>query len=175
MSIHIIIDGYNLIRQSYTFNKLDQQDIQLGREALLDTLATYKRIKHHKVTVVFDGTNAPSISKHRDYIKGIKIKFSCMGESADAVIKRMAAREREKALVVSSDRDVINFATSQGAATISSPEFEGKITMASYVDSKGVDMEDEEKGGWIPTTKKKGPSKRLSKKDRRNKIKIRKL
>ncbi|MBU4258375.1 MAG: NYN domain-containing protein, partial [Proteobacteria bacterium] len=49
MSLHIIIDGYNLIRQSNTLSNLDGQDIQLGREALLKMLAEYKKIKHHKI------------------------------------------------------------------------------------------------------------------------------
>ncbi|MCD4762468.1 MAG: NYN domain-containing protein, partial [Desulfobacterales bacterium] len=48
MSLHIIIDGYNLIRQSTTLSDLDGQDIQLGREALLNMLVAYKKIKHHK-------------------------------------------------------------------------------------------------------------------------------
>lgn len=173
MSIHIIIDGYNLIRQSNSFSDLDRQDIQLGREALLDTLAAYKRIKRHKITVVFDGTNAPPFSQHENRIKGIKVKFSRSGELADSLIKRMAGREREKALVVSSDMDIVNFAVTKGAATISSSDFEEKITMAVYMDTKGVESKDE--GGWVPTTKKKGPSKRLSKRKRRNRIKIRKL
>jgi len=173
MSIHIIIDGYNLIRQSNSFSDLDRQDIQLGREALLDTLAAYKRIKRHKITVVFDGTNAPPFSQQENRIKGIKVKFSRSGELADSLIKRMAGREREKALVVSSDLDIVNFATAEGAATISSSDFEEKITMAVYMDTKGVESKDE--GGWVPTTKKKGPSKRLSKRKRRNRIKIRKL
>ncbi len=90
MSIHIIIDGYNLIRQSNSFSDLDRQDIQLGREALLDTLATYKRIKRHKITVVFDGTNAPPFSQSENRIKGIKVKFSRRGELADSLIKSPA-------------------------------------------------------------------------------------
>lgn len=173
MSIHIIIDGYNLIRQSSSFSDLDRQDIQLGREALLDTLAAYKRIKHHKITVVFDGTEAPPFSQHERRVKGIKVKFSRKGELADSVIKRMVSREREKALVVSSDMDVVSFAASKGAATIRSSDFEEKITMAAYMDIKGIEREGE--GGWVPTTKKKGPSKRLSKRKRRDRIKIRKL
>jgi hypothetical protein len=173
MSVHIVIDGYNLIRQSNSLSTFDRQDIQLGREALIDTLAAYKRIKHHKITIVFDGTNAPPFSQHKDQIKGIKIKFSRSGETADTVIKRIVAKEREKALVVSSDLDVVNFAALNGAATISSPEFEEKIIMAAYMDTKGVENEDS--GGWIPTTKKKGPSRRLSKRKRRNMVKIRKL
>lgn len=173
MSVHIIIDGYNLIRQSNSLSDLDRQDIQLGREALLDMLAAYRRIKRHVITVVFDGTNAPAFSQHKNQVKGIKVKFSRSGESADSVIKRMASREREKALVVSSDLDIVNFAAAKGAATIGSSDFEEKITMAVYMDAKGVEREDE--GGWGPTTKKKGPSKRLSKRKRRNRIKIRKL
>jgi predicted RNA-binding protein with PIN domain len=173
MSIHIIIDGYNLIRRSSSLSTIDQQDIQLGREALLDTLSSYKRIKHHMITVVFDGAHAPPFSQHKDRVKGIKIKFSRSGETADTVVKRMAAREREKALVVSSDLDIVNFAASMGAATISSPEFEEKITMAVYMDTKGE--ADQNQGGWVPTTKKKGPSRRLSKRKRRNRVKIKKL
>ena len=173
MSIHIIIDGYNLIRQSNSFSDLDRQDIQLGREALLDTLAAYQRIKRHKVTVVFDGTNAPPFSQHENRVKGIKVKFSRNDELADSVIKRMVNREREKALVVSSDLDIVNFAAANGAATIRSPDFEEKMTMAVYMETKGVEREDQ--GEWLPTTKKKGPSKRLSKRKRRNRIKIKKL
>ncbi|RZB37873.1 MAG: uncharacterized protein SRB2_00975 [Desulfobacteraceae bacterium Eth-SRB2] len=173
MSIHIIIDGYNLIRCSSSLSTLDQQDIQLGREALLDALSSYKRIKRHMITVVFDGTHAPPLSQHKDRVKGIKVKFSRSGETADTVIKRMAARDREKALVVSSDLDIVNFAASMGAATISSPAFEEKITMAVYMDTKGE--VEQNQGGWVPTTKKKGPSRRLSKRKRRNRIKIKKL
>ena len=173
MSVHIIIDGYNLIRQSNSFSDIDRQDIQLGREALLDTLAAYQRIKRHMITVVFDGTNAPPFSQHKNRVKGINVKFSRSGESADSVIKRMANREREKALVVSSDMDIVNFAVTKGAATISSYDFEEKITMAVYMDTKGVEREDE--GGWVPTTKKKGPGRRLSKRQRKNRAKIHKL
>ncbi|MBU4288844.1 MAG: NYN domain-containing protein, partial [Proteobacteria bacterium] len=69
MSLHIIIDGYNLIRQSTTLSDLDRQDIQLGREALLNMLAAYKKIKRHRITVVFDGTNAHFSSQRKDKIK----------------------------------------------------------------------------------------------------------
>jgi uncharacterized protein len=173
MSIHIIIDGYNLIRQSSSLSVLDHQDMQLGRETLVDLLSKYKRIKHHKITVIFDGTNAFSFYGHRDFINGIEIKFSRSGESADSVIKRLAAREKEKALVVSSDRDVADSASLSGAAVISSIEFEKRLEMVAYSDGFSVDGKDE--GGWIPTTKKKGPSRRLPKKKRRSVAKIKKL
>lgn len=173
MSIHIIIDGYNLIRQSASLSRLDQQDIMLGRDALVNMLAAYRKIKPHRITVVFDGQHSPFFSQARDQKKGIAIRFSRRGESADDLIKRMASKEREKALVVSSDLEVAHAVAAHGAATISAPQFESKIEMAVELD----DLEIEAKGraGWTPTTKKKGPSRRLSKKQRRNRMKIKKL
>ncbi|MDH3797471.1 MAG: NYN domain-containing protein [Desulfobacterales bacterium] len=173
MSIHIIIDGYNLIRQSTTLSTLDQQDIMLGREALVDMLAAYRKIKPHRITVVFDGRSSPVFSPQRNRLKGIALRFSRSGESADDVIKRMAHKEREKALVVSSDREVADSAAANGAATISSQEFEAKIEMAAHFDSPIGEAEESQ--GWTPTTRKKGPSRRLPKKQRRNRMKIKKL
>ncbi len=173
MSLHIIIDGYNLIRQSNTLSNLDRQNIQLGREALLKMLAEYKKIKRHKITVVFDGTNAHFSYPRKDKIKGIEIRFSRAGESADTVIKKMAAKEKEKALVVSSDMGIVNAVVSNGAATINSPMFEEKIAMSEYMSAKGLDRKNKE--GWIPTTKKKGPRRRLSKRKRKSRLKINKL
>ena len=173
MPIHIIIDGYNLIRQSPDLSRIDHQDLQAGREALIDLLAGYKKIKAHKITVVFDGTRAPGFTLERDRYKGIAIVFSRRGETADSVIKKMAAREREGSLVVSSDRDITASAQSCGAAIIDSPAFEQKLMLAGYLEMKGLD--EEPAAGWKPTTRKKGPRRRLSKKARRSKAKIRKL
>jgi len=173
MSIHIIIDGYNLIRQSGYLSNLDLQDIQFGRQALVDMLAAYKKIKAHRITVVFDGTRAPQFSQQRHRQKGISIIFSHNGESADAVIKKMADRERQQALVVSSDQDIVRSAGSSGAATISALDFESKLTMAAGMGGTGPNRDDH--SGWKPTTKKKGPSKRLSKRQRQNRAKTSKL
>ena len=173
MSLHIIIDGYNLIRQSASLSRLDEQDILLGREALVDRLAAYRKIKHHAITVVFDGQNSPAFSQQRRRRKGILIRFSPKGKSADEVIKHMASREREKALVVSSDRDVSDYAAACGAATISAQQFETKIELAGQFERHGNESADDR--GWTLTTKKKGPARRRSKRQRRSRIKIKKL
>jgi len=173
MPIHIIIDGYNLIRQSSALSVLDDQDIQLGREALIDQLAAYKRLKRHRISVVFDGQNAPTISTRRHHVKGIDIIFSSMGELADTVIKRMVSAEKERALVVTSDRDIQSYASTHDANVVNSPVFEEKLTMAGYMMLKGGEENGSE--GWIPTTQKKGPRRRLSKKARKNRAKINKL
>ena len=174
MALHLIIDGYNLIRQSHTYSALEQKDLQTAREALLASLAIYKRIKGHKITVVFDGTHAPWGVQSRSRIQGIEVRFSSRGQLADAVIAAMARVEREKALVVSSDRQLIRTVMSYGAAAIDSNEFEERVAMARMMETKGAD-ESEEQEGWHPTTRKKGPRRRLSKKQRRNRMRKRKL
>jgi predicted RNA-binding protein with PIN domain len=174
MALHIIIDGYNLIRNSATLNVLDRQDIQLGREALVDMLAAYKRVKHHKITVVFDGTDAPVYSQSRDRVKGITVRFSHAGETADEAIKRMAAHDREKALIVSSDREIVTAAAACRAATISSSEFEQRL-LAAGADGSGGSREDDDTDIRTFSTKKKGPRRRASKSRRRNRERIGKL
>ncbi len=175
MSVHIIIDGYNLIRQSQTLSDFDHQDIEWGRNKLIESLASYKKMRGHKITVVFDGRESTLFNNQREKIKGVWVLFSRKDETADIVIKQLACKEKEKAVVVSSDREIIDYSESQGAATISSPEFETKLALANSGEGHYYMEPEEEDYGWKPTTKKKGPKRRLSKKERKNKKKIRKL
>jgi predicted RNA-binding protein with PIN domain len=174
LAIHIIIDGYNLIRQSSELARLDRQDLQFGRDALIDLLAAYKKLKAHQITVVFDGTSAPSLYGSRDRFRGIAIRYSQGGERADDLIGRMARREKTKALVVSSDREVMTAAESAGATVMTSPAFADKLAMAQYMAIKGGGETVKSKG-WKPTTRKKGPSRRLPKRKRQAKRRLEKL
>lgn len=175
MTVQIIIDGYNFIRQSQDLSLLDTYDLQQGREALINLLADYRRIKPHLITVVFDGADAPTYYQRRDQIKGIEMVFSRAGQTADAVIKKMAAQKREKAVVVSSDMEVVRAAESAGAAVLSSPAFEEKMTRALLMGADEAPVAQESSSGWRPGVRKKGPRYRLSKKERRHRRKTEKL
>lgn len=175
MSLHIVIDGYNLIRQSKRLSRLEHTSLQEGREALLEGLASYRKVKHYPITVVFDGAHAHGLADKRSRQKGIDIVFSRPGESADRVIKRLVSRERGRAVVVTSDQDIVNFSAEHGAATISSVEFENKLKMAVQSDLTATDFSEEEHTGWTPTTKKKGPSRRPSKQQRKSLTRTTKL
>jgi len=173
MGMHIIIDGYNLVRQSKELSRLDRADIARGREALIELLAAYRRLKPHRITVVFDGAGAPALSPGRDRMKGIAIVFSRGGETADAVIGRMARQEGETALVVSSDQVVVRSAQASGAAVIESVEFEGRMAMAAALEAGGP--ADESQQGRRLSTRKKGEGRRLSKRLRQNQRRTAKL
>jgi len=171
--MHIIIDGYNLIRQSKVFGPLDRQDIARGREALIGQLAAYRRLKPHRITVVFDGARAPESAAPRDRVKGISIVFSRAGELADSVITRMARQERDRALVVSSDQSVARSAEACGAAAIDSREFESRMAMAAAME--GPDGSTEAPLERRVSTRKKGEGRRLPKRLRQQRIKAGKL
>lgn len=173
MSLHIIIDGYNLIRQSKALSRLDRQDIARGREALIAQLAAYRRLKPHRITVVFDGARAPELAPPRDRMKGISIVFSRGGELADNVITRMARQEREQAMVVSSDQAVARAAAAYGAAAIDSLEFESRMAMAAAME--GLDGSAEEPLDRRMSTRKKGEGRRLPKRLRQQRLKAGKL
>jgi predicted RNA-binding protein with PIN domain len=176
MAVHVLIDGYNLIRRSATLRAEDEIALSLGRESLLERLRRYKRARRHRITVIFDGANPlrPEDSGYRQ--KGIRVIYSGGGENADAVIKRICRADGENLVVVTSDRELAGYVESCGATTIDSAEFEAAMEMALYLESKGGEEEDE-LGEWPQNsgTRKKGPSRRPSKKERRQRQRLSKL
>lgn len=172
MAIHLIIDGYNLIRQTPVLASREQEDLQEGREALLRWLAAYRQQKKHPMTVVFDGWLNGDWQGGRDYYYGIEVLYSRRGEKADEVIKRLVQRERARAVVVSSDRELQEYGARLGAAFLSAQEF-GRRLKAVLLGEPEEDEEIDESGPR--GTRKKGPAYRLPRKLRRSRLRGRKI
>lgn len=176
MSTNIVIDGYNLIRQSAYLSALESISLEEGRKGLLRLLSAYKRAKGHSVTVVFDGWRSDNFGQSRDRIGGVNVIYSERGEKADDVIKRIADKMRGKVVVVTSDRGIASFAERRGVAVVTSPEFEIKVRDGSPATDTGTEICDgDEDAGERAGTKKKGPSRRLSKKERKKRSALKKL
>ena len=174
MALHVIIDGYNLIRQSGELSELDRQAPEFGRSELIGRLAEYRRIKRHKITLVFDGSLRYFYPDAESTEKGIGIRFSRHGQTADDLIMKMVRSEGERAVVVSSDREVIGFAASRGATVVESGEFEMKLMMARAGDPDSP-IDQEPNLPRTGNTKKKGPARRLPKTVRQHRKKLGKL
>lgn len=168
--MHLIIDGYNLIRQSPELQRLDARELELGREALLARLASYRSRSRHKITVVFDGWQGGDLKESRDQHQGILIIYSRLGERADEVIKRLLAREQGRAVAVSSDRELQECARRVGAAWINASQFE-----TQYLLSGKAAAPQEENESEPPRRSKKGPARRLPKEQRRRQSRLKKL
>lgn len=174
--MHIIIDGYNLIRQSDSLRCHEKQSLEAGRRALIHRLAEYKRKKGHKITVVFDGWDKGPAMEERDRQESINIIYSCRGEKADDVIKRLAESNSEEAIVISSDREIASYVTRCGKTALSSPEFAMLISRAINEESIRDFASNEEDIIEVnyPHSK-KGPAKRLPRARRHIQTKIKKL
>ena len=178
MPISIIVDGYNLIRQSPELSRIWDLDLEAARDALAERLTRYKRLHKHKITVVYDGAHWSASGRNAPRARGIRTIFSRGGEKADDVIRRMVSKEAEGKIVVTSDRDLARSVESAGAATIDSPTFEARLFEAEINAVKGVipDEGGEESTGRRRTsTKKKGPARRAPKKERKKSRRLGKL
>jgi predicted RNA-binding protein with PIN domain len=159
--MHLIIDGYNLLHVNRSLINLNSVQLQWERERLIDRLSTYQKLKPRGITVVFDGWQEGWSTETREKKKGIEVIFSKLGEKADEVIKRLAKEKGSGAIVITSDRDIARFAQKMDIAVIPSEEFQEKLEEGSS-DMFEENPEEEERG-----MKKKGPSRRLSKKEKR--------
>ena len=179
--MHIIIDGYNIIRQSDTLRRYERLGLEGGRNALIHRVSLYKKRRGHRVTVVFDGWEAGPAAEERDRQEGIDIIYSCRGERADDVIKRMVEKRREEIVVVTSDRNIADFAIRRGTTAVSSTEFETRMdmTLTAMPASAGhgkIAPEDKGDDEEIKGDKKKrGTSRRPSRKKKAAMTTIRKL
>jgi predicted RNA-binding protein with PIN domain len=175
--MHILIDGYNLIRQSVSLRRFERQSLEAGRKALIAWLADYRSRKDHRITVVFDGWVSGPAQEERDYSAGIHIIYSSRGVKADDVLKRITASTDEEILVVSSDREIASYATRRGKAVLSSPEFESIVNKQSVAPAYNEfpDQKDEDEEEDNRPSNKKGSARKLSRAQRNAQTKIRKL
>lgn len=177
--MHIIVDGYNVIRQSDVLRRFEKCSLDTGRRELIRQLSHYRKVRGHRITVVFDGWVAGPPLEERDREGGITVVYSKLGEKADEVIKRMVRTRGEETLVVTSDRGIVESVNRWGAATVPGLLFESRLRDAD-ADASGhsapvlEDAEDADERTRTGT-KKRGPSKRLSKKNKAALTRIKKL
>jgi predicted RNA-binding protein with PIN domain len=189
--VRIIVDGYNLIRQSQ-FRQYERISLEEGRKALIRSLIAYQKNRGHSITVVFDGWIGGSPDEERDREGGVEIIYSRIGEKADEVIKRLAAQGGEEMTVVTSDRAIATYAAHRGKSVVASATFESLLESAAsrspgavaltgdaataFPDSdRGYRLGKDDEAEDDRRTKKKGAARKLSKQKRLAIASLRKL
>src|ERR1700733_15523417 len=109
--MHIIIDGYNVIKQKYGNEPLSLQT----RRAFIAMLGKYVEHKNHTIAVVFDGGDTVWPSQEKDY--GIIIWYAGIKHTADDIIKKML-QQKPHVLVVTDDADLKASAHKVGATVV---------------------------------------------------------
>jgi len=132
MSLHFILDGYNIIKRS---DFLATQVLKDGRRELVRFISEKKPCgsSNNKVTVVFDGAEDLDFPRQRDN-KGIEVIFTpplragagfTSNSSADERIKKIVKESRnpKRIVVVSDDREIQFTIRSYGAQIMTVAEF----------------------------------------------------
>jgi predicted RNA-binding protein with PIN domain len=168
LGLRLIIDGYNFIGGT---NGL-ASSMQVERERLIARLSEYERERKIPICVVFDGWKEGSLSQTFEMKQGIEVIFSRLGEKADQVIIRFMSQLKERCIVVSSDREIRDYADRVGATSLTVREFQRKLDQSGQLVSPEEMNEEQEE---LPKEKKKGNPNKLSKKERAKNIKLKKL
>lgn len=170
----ILIDGYNLIRQSSALSTVEAKDFSKGRDALIALLAEYKRVKPHRIVVVFDAGKTDWGHRSADRQSGIEMMYSRSRETADEVIIGMLQDIHGDVIVVSSDNAIIQAAKAHGHFAVGASEFERVVRQALSSAVVSSEDEDDSHRGRL-STKKKGPSRRQPKKARQTANRLKRI
>jgi predicted RNA-binding protein with PIN domain len=86
-------------------------------------------MKKTKTLLVFDGPPDPKISEQKFPKKSLQVIYPDLDENADAVIKDIIAQQEilKKFFVVSSDREIKDFARGKGAKSLTCEEFNKEL------------------------------------------------
>ena len=171
--MRILIDGYNLIPAIPELRRVLHQDLEAGREGLIEMLRSYRRnsVVNPRITVVFDGKS------HHDQgggnnAGGVEVLFS-RHEIADALILRLLKNRYRGAVLVTSDRALGEAAAPFSSAVVRTGEFRDLLHQAAFMEEDAP--MDEPPRAPRRDTKKKGNPRRAPKKERRRNRQLKNL
>lgn len=144
MSLHYILDGYNIIKQ---IPALKLKSLKSTRDILIQFIEKYKPqgSPSNKITVVFDGDkNVLPYAQQSSF----NVFFS-RGESADDKIRKLVGQDKnpKNVVVVTDDRELKFLVRSLGAQVMSVDDFlnKAKKDSAPAMDEKHLSYSAEDR------------------------------
>lgn len=121
---HLLVDGYNVIKTTPYFQHFERQSLERARNALQSSLNAYVRRTGARVDLYFDGSEAVALPQEQE-CGAIQIFFSRPPQLADDLIKAAVQRMHgaKRVRVISSDREIRNFARRHKIRTSATEEF----------------------------------------------------
>lgn len=179
-AVEIVIDGYNVIGSRGGL----YGDVVAKREAFVAELARYARLRGHAITVVFDGFSPGTMNRASGGARaaaGVRVVYA-EHERADDVVIRLARRLRERATVVSSDREVRDACRAAGSIVLGAQVFDARLQEAMAPDGEihtapgGEEDDDRDASdGRRRGAVKRGNPRRLSKTERKTRKRVERL
>jgi predicted RNA-binding protein with PIN domain len=91
---YLIVDGHSIIFAWPELRKLHERRSSLAREGLIKQLRHYQDWTGVRVAIVFDGKDT-KVSTSSDPVD-VQIVYSQRGQTADAIIERLASKYAER-------------------------------------------------------------------------------
>lgn len=120
-----LIDGNNLLG----FLDAGSLTNPKAREDLLRILLIFKRIKKTRIILVFDGPPDYSLMEQVQRVNKFTLVYPEPEKNADYVIKQIISKrwDKRKFFVVSSDREIRQYAESKGIKNLTCHQFEKEL------------------------------------------------
>jgi predicted RNA-binding protein with PIN domain len=155
-----LVDGNNFIGHTSPHGLRDPR----SKHILIAKLLIFNKIQKAKIIVVFDGSPDPEITDQNFPGKSLTVLYPDIGQNADGIIKNiLSKRARERRFyVVSSDREIKDYAREKGIKPLSCEEFNKQLKAVLKENKNLKEMEKEthlpsplEIDHWIDIFKKK--------------------
>ena len=128
----ILIDGYNVIKNNAMFQFLEVKSRSEARTLLIKQLRNKYLHSPDRIIVVFDGDGVKEQVVHEEHIR---IIFSRHGETADAVIKRLAVeahKDGREVAMYSNDGEVRRAVMEAGGQVHTTAQLTKRLTAAPH-------------------------------------------
>ncbi len=134
-----LIDGSNFIGYLSPSHLKDPKT----KYNLVSRLFVFQRTKKTRVLLVFDGTADLNLIGKKFQKKSFSVIFPPPDQNADGVIKEIILKQTDvrRFFVVSSDREIQNFARSKGAKFMNCKEFNKELKTALKEHKKSQELE----------------------------------
>ncbi|MFZ5590674.1 MAG: NYN domain-containing protein [Bacillota bacterium] len=99
MKEYLLVDGYNIIHAWPDLQKIKEESLEHARDKLVEQMINYAARSGEHVIVVFDAHQVKNSLAHSEVVAGVEIYYTAEGETADAVIERMAGELKDKGRV----------------------------------------------------------------------------
>jgi len=125
---YLIVDGHSIIFAWPELRKLHARRSSLAREALIKQVRDYQDWTGVRVVVVFDGKGRKTSATYEP--RDVQIFYSRSGQSADAIIERLASKyaKRFDLMVATSDSMEAQTVQACGAEWISPEGLRGLLS-----------------------------------------------
>jgi uncharacterized protein len=129
----IVIDGYNVIRNTPSLLAAEAQGLAAARDALVGLVVARYRHTSHRIIVVFDGDGTVQTTQALRCGIGSQVIFTRAGETADDAMVRLAAlmRAQGKSVTVASNDWAVRLGgASHGADTATVDDLARRLNAA---------------------------------------------